>query len=74
MRVDLAFPRREYYHRITCPPKAQRRNRKPMTKAHRKCQASAPDLRVRGSGMRAIAWMTITGFVSPAQSGGNSTL
>jgi hypothetical protein len=45
-----------------------------MINALRKCQASAPDLRVRGSGMRAFAWMAVTGFVSPAQSGGNSTL
>jgi hypothetical protein len=45
-----------------------------MINAYRKCQASAPDLRVRGSGMRTFAWMTVAGFLSPAQSGGDSTL
>ena len=45
-----------------------------MINANRKCQASAPDLRVRGSGMRTFAWTAVAGFISPAQSGGNSTL
>jgi hypothetical protein len=40
----------------------------------RNCPAFAPDLRVRGNGMRAFAWMAVAGSVSPAQSGGNSTL
>jgi len=74
VRVDLAFLRREYYHRITCPPKAQRRNRMPMSNIYRKCHAPAPDLRVRGAGMCAFAWMAVPGSISPAQAGGNSTL
>ena len=45
-----------------------------MINAYRKCQASAPDQRVRGSGMSTFAWMAVTAFISPAQSGGNSTL
>jgi hypothetical protein len=45
-----------------------------MINAYRKCQASAPDLRVLGNGMRPFAWMAVTGFISPAQTGGNSTL
>jgi hypothetical protein len=45
-----------------------------MINALRKCQASAPDLRVRGSGMRPFAWMAVAGSISPARSGGDSTL
>jgi hypothetical protein len=44
-----------------------------MINVYRQCQAFAPDLRVRGNGMRALAWTAVAGFVSPAQSGGNST-
>jgi len=45
-----------------------------MINAYRKCQASAPDLHVRGNGMRPFAWLAVMGFISPARSGGNSTL
>jgi hypothetical protein len=45
-----------------------------MINALRKCTAFAPDLRVRSNGMRTFAWMMVSGSVSPAQSGGNSTL
>jgi hypothetical protein len=45
-----------------------------MINALRKCTAFAPDLRVRGNGMRTFAKMAVAGSSSPAQSGGNSTL
>jgi len=45
-----------------------------MSNIYRKCHAPAPDLRVRGAGMCAFAWMPVPGSISPAQAGENSTL